>query len=240
MGAWNAGMIVPIELELSDPNSCRRAVQQLRKYKFDGIILNAGVMSLSNKIIKHGMELTFLTNYFSTYILLTGLGSTGLTPTGRIVLVSSCAMFDTYDEGIYTFDITFEKHRWTPWGAFAMSKLANECFMKEFAKTLKPGQMINTCHPGICATEAVRHFPCWFQGLFFIMGQIGLLKSRQAGAATQLYLATSPQVAHISGEYWSHCNIAATSPFAEDEGLRERLMTLSATLDSISWSMSTL
>merc|ERR1712048_593877 len=140
--ALGDGSIIPVELELSEPRSCRDAVTfiQQQKRKLDGLILNAGVMSLPEKIVKHGMEMTFLTNYFSAYLLLTGLGAEALTPTGRVVFVSSCAYFDTFSKGVYCDDLAFENHRWTSWGAYAMSKLAGELLMKQFAKSLAPGQ----------------------------------------------------------------------------------------------------
>lgn len=235
--ASSKGLIVPVELELSDPTSCRRAVSavqelmQLGKYELDGIILNAGVMSLPKKIVKHGMEMTFLTNYFSAYLLLTGLTSTALTPTGRVVFVSTTAIFDTFKEGVYTDDLAFEQHRWTSWGAYAMSKLAEELLMFEFNKTLKAGQSCNSCHPGVIgSTNLARHYPCWFRSLLPVMdaGGYGILKSLKTGAATQLYLAVSPDVANVSGQYWSHCNLAEPSPFGHDEELARALMIRSA------------
>lgn len=234
--AYAAGMIVPVELELSEPSSCRAAVATVQdlmrrgKYNLDGIILNAGVMSLPKKIVKHGMELTFLTNYMSAYLLLTGLTASALTPTGRVVFVSSCAFFDTFAEGVYCDDLAFEKHRWTSWGAYAMSKLAEELLMIEFSKTLRPGQTCNSCHPGVIATNLVRHYPCWFRSLLPIMdaGGYGILKSVKSGAATQLYLAVSPDVANITGQYWSHCNPAQTSEHCHDKALARNLMETSA------------
>lgn len=225
------GLIVPVALELSSPSSCRSAVDTIKqlKHQLDGIILNAGVMSLPNKIVKHGMEMTFLTNYMSSYLLLTGLGSSALTPTGRVVLVSSCAMFDA--DGIYCDDLAFERRRWTSWGAYAQSKLACELLMQEFAKTLSPGQTCNSCHPGVIGqTNLARHYPAWFRCLLPIMDAngYGILKSTKTGTATQLYLATSPDAANVSGAYWSHCNLASTHKLCSDEALASALMQKSA------------
>jgi len=231
--AYADGSIIPVELELSEPRSCGDAVGfiQQQKHLLDGIILNAGVMSLPKKIVKHGMELTFLTNYFSAYLLLSGLGAESLTPTGRVVFVSSCAFFDTFSEGVYCDDLAFEKHRWTSWGAYGMSKLAEEILMKQFAKSLAPGQTCNSCHPGVIhGTDLARHYPCWFRSLLPVLaaGGYGILKDVKTGTATQLYLATSPDVANVSGQYWSHCNIAEVSSHCHDEQLAMELMSKSA------------
>src|SRR5258708_30796831 len=49
------------------------------------------------------------------------------------------------------------------------------------------------------------------------------MKSPAQGAATQALLAGSPQVAGITGEYWSDCQIAQGNPLLADEGLSRRL-----------------
>lgn len=231
--AYADGSIIPVELELSEPRSCGEAVTfiQQQKHKLDGIILNAGVMSLPKKVVKHGMELTFLTNYFSAYLLLTGLGAEALTPTGRVVFVSSCAYFDTFAEGVYCDDLAFEKHRWTSWGSYGMSKLAEEILMKEFARSLAPGQTCNSCHPGVIyGTDLARHYPCWFRSLMPVLaaGGYGIMKDVKTGTATQLYLATSPDVANVTGQYWSHCNIAEVSKHCHDAELAMKLMSATA------------
>jgi WW domain-containing oxidoreductase len=49
------------------------------------------------------------------------------------------------------------------------------------------------------------------------------MKSPAQGAATQTLLAASPQVAGMTGEYWSDCQIAPGNPLLADEGLGRRL-----------------
>lgn len=229
------GTIIPVELVLDEPSSCSAAIRFIHEqgHKLDGIIFNAAVMSLPKKTIKHGMELTFLTNYFSTYLILTGLGPEALTPTGRVVFVSSCAHLDSFSEGVYCDDLRFEKHRWTSWGAYGMSKLAEEILMKEFAKTLAPGQTCNSCHPGVIAgTDLARHYPWWFRSLMPVMaaGGYGILKDIKTGTATQLYLAAHPDVANVTGKYWSHCNPAPESDHCHDAELASSLMSKSVEL----------
>ena len=52
-------------------------------------------------------------------------------------------------------------------------------------------------------------------------------KSAAQGAATQVFLAGSPQVAGITGEYWSNCRIAAGNNLVFDRGLSSRLWKVS-------------
>jgi WW domain-containing oxidoreductase len=48
-------------------------------------------------------------------------------------------------------------------------------------------------------------------------------KSIPEGAATQVYVATRPELASVSGEYFADCNIAQPSARARDAALAERL-----------------
>src|ERR1700722_18298766 len=54
------------------------------------------------------------------------------------------------------------------------------------------------------------------------------MKSTSQGAATQALLAASPQVAGITGEYWSDCQIATGNPLVNDGDLAKRLWKVSA------------
>jgi len=114
-----------------------------------------------------------------------------------------------------------------------MSKLAEEILMKEFAKSLAPGQTCNSCHPGVIhGTELTRHYPGWFRSLMPVMaaGGYGILKDVKTGAATQLYLAAHPDVANVTGQYWSHCNPAPVSDHCRSEELASSLLDKSAKL----------
>ena len=49
------------------------------------------------------------------------------------------------------------------------------------------------------------------------------LKSIPEGAATQTYVAVHPAAGKISGEYWSHSNVARPTAHGQDAGLATRL-----------------
>jgi WW domain-containing oxidoreductase len=53
------------------------------------------------------------------------------------------------------------------------------------------------------------------------------MKSPGQGAATQAFLAASPQVARITGEYWSDCQIALGNPLLNDSNLAKHLWKVS-------------
>jgi len=50
------------------------------------------------------------------------------------------------------------------------------------------------------------------------------------GAATSCYVATSPEVAGITGRYFADCAVARSNPLASERALAERLWSVSTTL----------
>jgi WW domain-containing oxidoreductase len=49
------------------------------------------------------------------------------------------------------------------------------------------------------------------------------LKTIEQGAATQLYVATRPELAQVSGQYFADCNVAEARADADNEDLARRL-----------------
>lgn len=214
---------VPVACELSEPSSVRAAVKSLKEQgiTFDVLLCNAGIMALPKREILHGQELQFLTNHLGHFILVTGLLDQ-LSPKARVVILSSAAHQATPPGGIQFDDLTLEKN-YRSWTAYGQSKLSNLLFAralsKRFAGTEKTA---NAVHPGVIATNLSRHM-----GLIATLGypiaNAIALKSVAEGAATQCYVATNPNIAQVSGEYFADCNIAKSSAYGRDDALAERL-----------------
>lgn len=214
---------VPVACELSEPSSVRAAVESLKTQglSFDVLLCNAGIMALPKREILHGQELQFLTNHLGHFILVTGLLER-LSPQGRVVMLSSTAHRMAPQGGIQFDDLSFEKG-YKPWAAYGQSKLANLLFARSLAKRFAGTEKTaNAVHPGVIATNLGRHM-----GLVATLGQpianALALKSVSEGAATQCYVATHPNLARVSGEYFADCNIAKSSAYGRDDALAERL-----------------
>jgi WW domain-containing oxidoreductase len=54
-----------------------------------------------------------------------------------------------------------------------------------------------------------------------------VLKTLPQGAATQVYVATNPALATVSGKYFADCNITAPRADAEDPGRANNLWKIS-------------
>jgi len=213
---------VPVACELGDPDSVRGAIEKVKGLgALDGLIANAGIMALPERELLHGQEKQFYVNHVGHFQLVTGLLDS-LAPGARVVMLSSSAHTMAPDEGIRFDDLSFESG-YKGWTAYGQSKLANLLFAKELSRRLEgTDQVANACHPGVIATNLGRHMPWIARALFPVAAAIAM-KSIPQGAATQTYLATHPDAATVSGEYYADCNPAKHSRQARDVDMAKKL-----------------
>jgi NAD(P)-dependent dehydrogenase (short-subunit alcohol dehydrogenase family) len=217
----------PIACELSEPASVLACVASLsaEQVRLDGIICNAGIMALPKLSQRAGYELQFFTNHVGHFLLVTRLLPL-LAPAGRVVMVSSNAHRRAPKEGIQFDNLGGEK-AYNPWRAYGQSKLANLLFARHLARRLAgTGQTANALHPGVIATSLTRNTSAHIDVLLKLASPL-VFKSIQEGAATQCYVATHPSLATVSGEYFSHCNLAASTAHGSDLTMAARLWDVS-------------
>lgn len=220
------GSTLGMACELSDPASVRQAVNALRDVgPLHILIANAGIMALPKLQQSHGYELQFFTNHMGHFILVTGLLDQ-LAEDCRVVMVSSDAHHRAPKEGIQFDNLSGEKG-YAPWAAYGQSKLANLLFAKELAvRFAGSDRTANAVHPGVIATQLGRSMPSLLQLGMNLLSPL-LLKSVPQGAATQVYVATHPQAAGVSGEFWKDCAVAKPSRAARDPEMARRLWDVS-------------
>lgn len=227
-----AGETVPVACELSEPASVRACVAEVKKLglPLDVILCNAGIMALPEREVLHGQELQFLTNHVGHFLLVTGLLES-LTPTGRVVMLSSEAHKMAPKGGIRFDDLSFEKG-YTGWGAYGQSKLANLLFARSLARKFAgTKQTANAVHPGVIATNLTRHMNVFARVGFPIASAIAL-KSVPEGAATQCYVASHPSLATVSGEYFADSNVSKSTRDGLDVAMGDRLWKVTEELVS--------
>jgi len=115
---------------------------------------------------------------------------------------------------------------------YGRSKLCNILFTRELARRLSgTGVTANSVHPGFVATR----FGDQSGGL--ISFSIGIAKrfalSPQKGAETLVYLASSPEVANVTGQYFTKCRAIRPSGWALDDAAARRLWEESARLAGV-------
>src|SRR5262252_6222533 len=121
-------------------------------------------------------------------------------------------------KGIFCDDISeFESY---------MPKLANVLFTTELARRLDgTGVTANCFHPGLVATGFNRN-----NGLLMDLGMTILRpvsRSPEKGAETLVWLATSPDVANVSGGYFFDQEQRPPSPEGQDTETAARLWEIS-------------
>lgn len=217
---------IPVVCELSEPSSAAACAEQAAESgPIDALILNAGIMALPKRELKHGHELQFLTNHIGHFVLTTRLLES-LTPNGRVVVLSSGAHGWAPPGGIQFDDLSMKKN-YSGTLAYGQSKLANLLFAKGLAKRFEgTWKTANAVHPGVIATNLGRHMPAVVQLLQPLATAIAM-KSIPQGAATQCYVAVHPDVCDVSGEYFADCNVAKSSRLSRDAALAERLWEVS-------------
>ena len=211
------GKAIPLACDQSKPASIKKAIQSIDE-PLDGIIANAGVMALQEKKLIHGVEEHMFINHISHLMLITNLLPL-LENDGRVVVVSSAAHSYVRGKGVSFFDLGWDQE-YKPWIAYGKSKLANILFVKELSKRLKKGQATNALHPGVIDTNLWRHLP---DNTAQSMKINFNAKGPDQGAATSVFLAASPDVKGISGEYFTNGALGKPSAFAQDEKLAREL-----------------
>jgi WW domain-containing oxidoreductase len=221
-----AGQAIPLACELSEPSSVRACVAAviMAGYQLDAVICNAGIMALPKLQLAYGYELQFFTNHMGHFILVTGLMGQ-LAATARVVMLSSTAHTQAKRGGI-EFDNLDGSKGYGPWRMYGQSKFANILFAKELARRFAGTQRTaNAVHPGVIRTNLIRHNAI----LSVVMNAIEplFLKSVPQGAATQVYVATNPALAAVSGKYFADCNIATPRADAENPQTAAKLWDVS-------------
>lgn len=136
----------------------------------------------------------------------------------RVITVSSIAhMRATLD-----MDNLQGEKKFDGYSAYSLSKLANVLFAVELADKMKgSGLTSNALHPGVITTKLL-------EAGFAIKGA-----SVVEGAETSVYLASSPEVAGISGKYFVKKRPQPYHPIVDNLEVRKRFWEHSCRLVGI-------
>ena len=145
-----------------------------------------------------------------------------LAPDARVVMVSSNAHRRAPPAGI-EFDNLAGERSYFAFTLYAQSKLANHLFARELAKRFaESARTVNAIHPGLVYTSIFRMLPAIPRAVLMSWGR-PFMKDVEQGAATQVYVATSPLLTGVSGAYFADCNPQVPGANMENDALAERL-----------------
>ena len=222
----------------------RLAAEVLDSYtRLDVLINNVGGFWATRHVTADGLEQTFAVNHLAAF-LLTDLLLDRLKASGpsRVVTVSSGAQSmgtidfeDLQGERVYDL-VTISACRsageraYSGQTAYNQSKLASVMFTYELARRLDgTGVTATVLHPGVVNTAFGAEDP---SRIFKVIVPFvrPFMKTPEQGAATSIYLASSPAVEGITGRYFANRRPTTSNVRSYDEEAASRLWRVSSGL----------
>lgn len=202
----------------------------------DIMINNAGIMACPETRVGPGWEAQFATNHLGHYALVNRLWpAIAASGAGRVVAVSSGI---GPSPSLRWDDVNFEDG-YNKWEAYGQSKLANALFAA-YLDVLgqSAGVRAFSANPGYILTPLQRHLTKQEMidaGWIDEDGNPLLAEFRapEQGAATQVWAATSPQLAGTGGAYCLACAVVRRFDGADELEQAARLWALSAELTGV-------
>jgi NAD(P)-dependent dehydrogenase (short-subunit alcohol dehydrogenase family) len=156
-----------------------------------------------------------------SYFVLTGVLRNSLVAAAPARVVNTASR--AHRAGHLDFaDLQSARH-YRPFQVYGTTKLCNILFTRELARRLAGERVTaNSLHPGFVATR----FGDEAGGLYAVGTWVAkrlFAQTPEEGAETLVYLASSPEVASISGVYFHDCRPGTLTAEAQDDSLAQRL-----------------
>jgi NAD(P)-dependent dehydrogenase (short-subunit alcohol dehydrogenase family) len=242
-----AGPFDWVAADLAREHDIERAARELlaRHPRISLLVNNAGIVSRKYGAAPEGLERTLVVNHLApvrlTHALLPALlaagaegtpSRTGTSGGARIVILSSGAHAKRLDL------TAFEGPRgYSGLHAYAQSKLLNLLHAFDLARVLAgTGVTVNAVHPGLVGTGLLDSFvPAGV--LRRALSPVLRLVSRtpEEGARTSVLVATSPELAGVSGRYFAKEAPADPAPAALDPENQQGVRRWTEGLTGIDW-----
>ena len=217
--------------DLASIAETRRAAAEIAaaEPRIDVLINNAGALFNRRRLSPDGLEMTFAVNHMAYFVLTERLRPTLLkSGSARIVNTASGA----HRGAALDFDDLQAERAYSGFLVYGRSKLCNILFTRELARRLQgTGVTANCLHPGFVATRFGDGSGGLLQALMAV-ARLGAI-SPQKGAETIVYLASSPDVASVSGLYFYQRKPDTPSPAAQDDAAASRLWAESERLEAV-------
>ncbi len=230
-------------LDLADLSSVRAFAESFAApgRALDLLINNAGIMAAPRRLTRDGFESQFGTNHLGHFAL-TGLlfGALLRAPAPRVVTVSSLM----HRGGKMNFDDLQGERKYSRWGAYSQSKLANLMFCFELQRRATEagiGLLSLAAHPGYSSTNL--QFAAsdrFYEKAYMWIGNRLIAQSADMGALPTLYAATVadlPGGTYIGpggiGEQRGHPKVVTAAGKAYDEQDWRRLWDISEQLTGV-------
>ncbi|MFQ5529274.1 MAG: SDR family oxidoreductase [Gemmatimonadota bacterium] len=211
-----------IQADLSTIAAVRALVPEVadRTSRLDVLVSNAGVFHARRTTTPDGLETTFAVNHLAPFVLVNGLlDMLRASRPARVVIVASDAHF----KGTIRFDDLQAERRYGGWRAYTQSKLANVLYARKLAGHMSANEVtVNSLHPGAVGTKLL------LRGIIPPRLARPWTITPEQGAQTPIFLASSDDVAGVSGRYFHECRVKEPSEEARNAEVAARLWDVSS------------
>jgi NAD(P)-dependent dehydrogenase (short-subunit alcohol dehydrogenase family) len=221
------------EADLSAQAEVRRLAAKVKDAypHLDVLVNNVGGYWAHRHVTPDGLEHTFALNHLAPFLLTHELRDLLVASApARVVTVSSGAQ----SMGRIDLDDLQGERSYNGQHAYNQSKLANVLFSYELARRLEgTGVTATVLHPGVVRTAFGREDAGRLMRMMLPL-ITPFLKTPEQGAATSIYLASSPEVAQVTGQYFANRRPKQSSQASHDRVLARTLWQVSAELTGVS------
>jgi retinol dehydrogenase 14 len=204
------------------------AAQVLDAYpRLDVLVNNVGGFWATRHVTADGLERTFALNHLAAFLLTEVLlDRLKASAPARVVTVSSGAQ----SLGTIDFEDLQGERKYSGQTAYNQSKLASVMFTYELARRLVgTGVTATALHPGVVSTGFGAEDPSRIFKLVVPFYR-PFMKTPRQGAATSIYLASSPEVSGVTGQYFDRRRPKPSNKASYDLAAATRLWQVSADL----------
>lgn len=232
-------------LDLADLNTVTALADSLADQPIDLLINNAGIIQGERTETTQGFETTFGVNHLGHFLLTRLLlaqlrGVADPTPESSLERRAIPSRIINLASGAHHFaprGIRFDRldrrqGRFSTFGVYGESKLANVLFTRSLADRLDPARVVaHSVHPGGVASEfgmdgdVSSRLERWIRPI-----EVKVLQTPEQGAETSVFVATSVLCGRASGTYWVRKRPGTLSRWAKSTEHGEHLWSLSERL----------